>query len=349
MSEPPQRNCATMDLHFNIVRTNPDYVARRLLTERRMLAYRRTPRVARPVITIPMVVHVVYKTQEQNISDAQIKSQIKVLNEDFRALNKDKSKVPRPFKKLLGDPKLNFSLAVRDPFGRPTTGITRTRTDVEWFSPRNEYRNQGVKFGSTGGVDAWPSDRYLNIWICNLGDGLLGYSSLPDFPPQLDGVVIGYKYFGTVGTATSPYNKGRTATHEIGHWLNLLHIWGDDRQPSCLDTDEVEDTPNQEGPNKGKPTFPTISCSNGPHGDMFMNYMDYTDDEAMFMFTKGQCERMYATLDGPRAAIQNSDALKKATRKSALVRSGLTARRRGGAAEQQLFFNGVEWVKNVIQ
>ena len=115
-------------------------------------------------------------------------------------------------------------------------------------------------------------------------------------------VVILHSAFGTTGTAAAPFDRGRTATHEIGHWLNLYHIWGDDGT-GCNGSDEVDDTPNCAGPNTGFLTFPSISCDNGPDGDMFMNYMDYTDDACMCMFTAEQVARIQATLDGPRVLI----------------------------------------------
>jgi hypothetical protein len=130
---------------------------------------------------------------------------------------------------------------------------------------------------------------------------LLGYAQFPGGPPATDGVVILNTAFGTKGTAAPPFNKGRTATHEIGHWLNLHHIWGDTQD--CSGTDYVADTPNAQLPNYSKPTFPHISCNNGPDGDMFMNYMDYVDDDSMFMFTTGQVARMVATLTGPRMSV----------------------------------------------
>ena len=114
--------------------------------------------------------------------------------------------------------------------------------------------------------------------------------------------MILHSAFGNTGTATAPFNLGRTATHEIGHWLNLRHIWGDDGT-GCSGSDFVADTPNAAGPNFGTPTFPHVTCNNGPNGDLFMNYMDYTDDAAMFMFTAGQVDRMQAALDGPRSSI----------------------------------------------
>ena len=163
-----------------------------------------------------------------------------------------------------------------------------------------------MKAKARGGSDPWPTDKYLNLWACTLGNGLLGYAQFPGGPARTDGVVILNRAFGTSGTAVAPFNKGRTATHEVGHWLNLRHIWGDTEH--CEGTDFVDDTPNAEHPNFGKPKFPHITCSNGPNGDMFMNYMDYVDDGAMFMFTAQQVARMHATLDGPRKSIVTAGA-----------------------------------------
>ena len=198
---------------------------------------------------------------------------------------------------MTADARIEFKLATTDPAGNPTTGITRTATATTAFSD-----DDSVKSAATGGADAWPSDKYLNIWVCPLGGGLLGYAQFPGGPAATDGVVILHSAFGTSGTAAAPFNLGRTATHEIGHWLNLRHIWGDDGT-GCSGSDFVADTPNQGGPNYGVPTFPKVSCGNGPNGDMFMNFMDYVDDSAMIMFTAGQVTRMQATLDGLRSSI----------------------------------------------
>jgi hypothetical protein len=137
--------------------------------------------------------------------------------------------------------------------------------------------------------------------VCPLGGGLLGYAQFPGGPQATDGVVINYLAFGTIGTAQAPFNKGRTATHEIGHYFNLRHIWGD--TPDCSGSDMVADTPNCAGANFGTPAWPHITCNNGPNGDMFMNYMDYTDDAAMFMFTTQQVLRMRTALDSARSGL----------------------------------------------
>ena len=302
-----KRSCGAMIHHEILMETDPDYRQRRLSIEIASREYETDSaraRAAFDVITIPVVVHVVYNTNAENISDAQIESQIRILNEDYRKQNADISKIPEPFKSLAADAKIEFKLAVRDPDGNPTNGITRTFTRERSF---DSFSNP-VKFNSTGGKDAWSRDKYLNMWVCDLSGGLLGYAQFPGGPAATDGVVMDYQYFGDIGTATLPFDKGRTATHEVGHWLNLRHIWGDD-WGSCAGSDEVPDTPNQADANYGRPNFPHITCGNGPHGDMFMNYMDYVDDEAMFMFSVGQVARMRATLDGPRELIKNSDAL----------------------------------------
>jgi hypothetical protein len=207
------------------------------------------------------------------------------------------SSTPAPFQPLAADARVEFELATTDPAGNPTNGITRTSTTVSGFSDDNK-----VKHNSSGGADAWSRDNYLNLWACRLSGTLLGYAQFPGGPPDTDGVVIRDTAFGTTGTAAAPFNLGRTATHEIGHWLNLRHIWGDDGN-GCSGDDFVADTPNCAGSNTGTPTFPHVSCSNGPNGDMFMNYMDYTDDAGMFMFTAGQVTRMQASLDGDRPTL----------------------------------------------
>lgn len=304
---PPQRRCGTMPVHHLLLESDPDFRQRladlEVATAQRQTSADAAFRAAGP-ITIPIVVHVVHKTAAQNISDAQIHSQLVVLNQDFRARNPDRTSTPSVWSGLVTDAQVEFVLATEDPDGNPTNGITRTATTKDFFFAEDD----DVKFVATGGQDAWPTDRYLNIWVCHIrsrrdNQTLLGYAQFPTGRPETDGVVILHRAFGTTGSAAAPFNLGRTATHEVGHWLNLYHIWGGGDLPSCNDTDSVEDTPNQFGPNFNKPTFPHISCNNGPNGDMFMNYMDYVDDDSMFMFTAQQVARMQAALDGPRRTI----------------------------------------------
>jgi len=238
-------------------------------------------------------VHIVYRRDEENISDAQVRSQVKALNRDFRARNADIASVSSPFRGHVGDARIEFALATRDPSGNRTTAITRTRTMLGPFSHVDE-----VQAVATGGADPWDTKRYLNVWVCTLGRGRLGVVQYPGGPPETDGVIIHNRAFGTVGTAMAPFNLGRTAVGRIGKYLNLLPVWGE--ETGCKTSDLVADTPLQFGPNYGKPTFPRVSCMNGPNGDMFMNFMDDVDDDAMFMFTKGQVVRMHETLAGPR-------------------------------------------------
>ena len=301
MSEQPKsRQCGTMPVHERHLRTNPEYMRARAASETyaRSFGLMRGMMARSGVTVIPVVVHVVHNTgsPEQNISDAQINSQILVLNRDFRKRNSDVSTTPSVFLPFTADARIEFELAKTDPQGNTTSGITRTQTTATSFTD-----DDGVKAGSSGGQDPWSVDKYLNIWVCNL-QPWLGYAQFPGGPAATDGVVITHTAFGTTGSAAAPFNLGRTATHEIGHWLNLRHIWGDDGT-GCNGSDFVDDTPNQGGPNYGTPTFPRITCENDPNGDMFMNYMDYVDDAAMVMFTEGQLERMQATLDSDRSTI----------------------------------------------
>src|SRR4051812_35151468 len=297
---PKRRMCGAMEAHLRLCEIDPEFRVRRgriaagtEIMVRRGIAMRR---VERKVLVIPVVVHVVYNIADENISDTQVKSQIAALNRDFGASNQDKSKTPSPWQGLVSNTKIQFALAKKDPKGKATTGITRTKTGATSFGT-----DDAVKRRVSGGVAAWPTGRYLNLWVCSLGGGLLGYAQFPGGAAATDGVVIHNTAFGTKGTAAAPFNLGRTAVHEVGHWLNLNHIWGD--TSDCTGTDHVSDTPGAQLPNYGKPAFPHVSCNNGPNGDMFVNYMDYVDDDTMVMFTAGQVARMQATLAGPRSDI----------------------------------------------
>jgi hypothetical protein len=302
IAQTAQRNCGTMQ-HLSYLKTLDAGLEERMNSIEQQTAIweqnHAAMKTSATVVNIPVVVHVLYNTSSQNISDAQVKSQIDVLNEDFRKLNADRSNVPSAFSGLAADVEINFCLASKNPSGVTTTGIVRKSTTKTSFSDDN-----GVKYSSTGGDDAWNSSQYLNLWVCNLGGGLLGYAQFPGGAAATDGVVILYSSFGRTGTVSAPYNKGRTATHEVGHWLNLRHIWGD---ASC-GSDLVNDTPTQQTSNYGCPSYPHKTCSNTTSGDMFMNYMDYTDDGCMNMFSAGQKTRMQALFasGGSRAALLTS-------------------------------------------
>ena len=238
------------------------------------------------LVTVKVVVNVVHRTDAQNVSDAQVKSQIAVLNRDFAATNTDKTKVPAVWKGLVTDTRLRFKLA----------SVKRKRTTRASFDT-----DDSVKRASSGGLAPFKPSSHLNLWVCALAGGVLGYAQFPGGPAATDGVVIDYRAFGTQGTAQAPFDLGRTATHEVGHYFNLRHIWGDTED--CTGSDFVADTPNAAGPNYGTPSFPSVSCSNGPNGDMFMNYMDYVDDAAMLLFTAQQVVRMRTALDAARPGL----------------------------------------------
>lgn len=301
------RQCATME-NFELLKSQyPEMIKQMNIIEDQTQQFVISESTAKTngtnsvmvVRNIPVVVHVLYNTTAQNISDAQIQSQITILNNDFRRLNADRTNTPSTFTSVAADAEINFCLASVSPTGTTTTGINRVYTSTTSFGSDDK-----MKSSSTGGVNAWPTDKYLNIWVCNLGGGLLGYAQFPGGPTSTDGVVIGYKYFGNTGTATAPFNKGRTATHEVGHWLNLRHIWGD---ASC-GSDLVSDTPTHQAENYSCPSHPK-SNSCGTSAEMFMNYMDYTDDGCMNMFSTGQKTRMQALFasGGARASLLTSN------------------------------------------
>lgn len=297
------RKCATMEHMYKELLNNPTLKENRQQIEQYTQNYAANYQNGKSSVvhTIPVVVHIVLPDPTV-VTDAQVFSQIDVLNEDFRKTNSDTNLVPTPFKGSAADSEIEFCLASVDPFGNPTTGITRTITAMPSFDP--DY--DSVKYTSKGGIDAWNTSNYLNIWVCNVSGGVLGYAQFPGGgPASTDGVVILYTAFGTSGTATAPYNLGRTATHEVGHYLNLYHIWGD--EPACDNDDLVSDTPLQGPQNYGCPTFPhTDACQSTSPGVMFMNYMDYVDDNCMHMFTAGQKTRMKAALTGPRVSLTTS-------------------------------------------
>ena len=282
------RSCGAMAAHMALLEQYPAYRANQMRLEGATNERRDQgvdlKRVK--IVTVKTVVNVVYNTDEQNVSQAQINSQFKAMNKDFRATNPDKSGTPVPWVGLITDSRIQFKLVK----------VTRTKTAQAGFT-----FDDNVKKPSTGGIAPFSPTTHLNLWVCPLTGGLLGYAQFPGGPTATDGVVINTSAFGTIGTAQDPFAKGRTATHEIGHYFNLRHIWGD--TPDCSGSDMVADTPNCAGPNTGMPTWPVVTCANGPNGDMFVNYMDYTDDAGMFMFTAQQVLRMRAALETMRAGL----------------------------------------------
>lgn len=309
-----KHKCATMESLTHLKNKYPSTVNDMAKLEQQTqewIAQNKDVKQLEEVITIPVVVHIVYSNTVGNISDAQIYSQLDILNEDFRRTNADALNTPNVFLDRAADIEIEFCLATKDPNGFPTTGINRKSTNKTTF----DISQNEVKFSNQGGVDAWPTDRYLNIWVCNnlRSDGLsgvLGYAQFPETgSAQTDGVVIIHSAFGNTGTVEFPYTEGRTTTHEVGHWLNLRHIWGDG---NCNQDDFVDDTPRSNTPNYGCNTNLNNCTNESPDlNDMVQNYMDYSNDACQNMFTLGQKARMRALFAFPTSArysLTQSDA-----------------------------------------
>ncbi|HEY6505310.1 MAG TPA: M43 family zinc metalloprotease [Chitinophagaceae bacterium] len=301
-----QRACSTVDYLQNEIAKDPSIATQSANIEKfiqRQIANTQTAnsvaRLQHNVIKIPVVVHILYHQPGENISDQRVYSAIDILNKCFRRNNADSINTPVAFKPVAADCEIEFQLAISDPGKKSTNGIIHKYTPVaEWQA------DDKMKFSSEMGDDAWDPQSYLNIWVCNVRR-VAGYSSVPGSVATKDGVVVDYAVFGTNGA--SGYEMGKTVVHEAGHWLGLKHVWGD---ALCGD-DLVHDTPNQGNFTLGCPTGIRISCGNGPTGDMYMNYMDYTNDQCINLFTEGQKTRMRTLFapGGPRNAILYSAGL----------------------------------------
>lgn len=245
------------------------------------------------LIRIPVVFHIVYRTGTQNISNKQIISQLEALNEDYRMLNSDIGIVDPVFPKA--DTKIEFCFAGKDTNGMDFSGVTRKQTNTYQIGQPNSnelFKQQPV----------WDSKKYLNIYVCEIGGGIAGYSSFPGGNPAKDAIVIDYTNFGK-GSLDPNYNLGRTAIHEVGHWLGLYHIWGINENANCNNDDMVADTPNQGKDYRGCPIGPQYSCGSQ---DMTSNYMGYVFDRCMAAFTPGQSQRMRAMILSSRPNISSS-------------------------------------------
>jgi hypothetical protein len=242
-------------------------------------------------VFIPIVFHIVLNNPDI-ITDAQVQAQLDVLNKDFGGLNSDSVMLPAAFKPLFGKSQIQFKLAKRTPGNEPTNGIVRVSTTTPLYGTLDK----SLKYSRLGGDDSWDSNRYFNVWITNLAGGfILGYSTFPGTsPPAEEGVVIHYTTLPA--DSLTQYNRGRTLTHETGHFFYLYHIWGDEN--GCSGTDFVDDTPNQGSFSGSCPggAIITDGCSPFSPGILYENYMDYTDDACMCLFTKGQDTRMETAL-----------------------------------------------------
>jgi hypothetical protein len=298
-----QRECRSFEYQQELIQKNPSLKTSKQAIEdflsRHGSSVSSSARLAEfKIITIPVIIHILYHYPGENISDELVKSQIAAMNRDFRKLNPDTIKIPAEFKSLAVDCGIQFQLATVDAAGRASTGIIHKYTPVIRWGIDDK-----IKFSSEMGDDAWDTDSYLNIWVGTME--LNGYSSSPGDPANKDGIVISNKAFGVNNSGS--YNKGRTAVHEVGHWLGLRHLWGD---ANCGD-DGIDDTPKQQTFTSGCPSIVRISCGNGPYGDMYMDYMDFTNDDCLVMFTEGQKQKMVSLFEpgGPRNSILSSKGL----------------------------------------
>ena len=265
----------------------------------------------REVVTIPVVVHVVWKDKADSLSYEQISSQIEALNRDYRLKNEHSG---HPYEAIAADMEIEFCLAQRDPNGNSTNGVNYVRTAVEKVGC-----GDAIYFSSKGGSDAWEPESYLNIWVGELCSGIAGKASFPgEGNPEQDGVVVQPKRFGTIGTVQAPYDLGRTATHEVGHYFNLLHLWGPcdemieengfaccaNLDADCNCDDGVADTPLTTSNYLNR----CLSVTNPVCGrrDMPMNFMTFSDDACMALFTQGQKARAWETLLGARSGLLSS-------------------------------------------
>ena len=309
-----RRTCGTMDKLYEQMRLDPSFeqhhknVMDNIQNTNNLQAAFRGSNAPATVVTIPVVFHVLYKNATQNVSDEQINSQLAVLNKDYRKLNTDFSNVvPAAFQPLAADMEVVFVKATVSPSSTATTGITRKSVPSSFIYEDSYYL--------TAGEPAWDPTNYMNIWIGRFTDNtLLGFAYLPSSAGEAyDGLCIGDQYFGTTGTASVPFNKGRTATHEIGHFFGLEHPWGEDGSNcgSVANSDGVADTPATDNPHYGCPTFPSNSntCTTTTNGAMFMNFMDYVDDACMAFFTTGQKTIVTNTIATTRNSLLSSPGL----------------------------------------
>lgn len=275
-----KRICASPEVLERQIKENPELAVKmaqiEAFTENAVLNTNQN-RLVNGKIQIPVVVNVLYRTTAENISLALIQSQIDVLNKDFNALNSDYNSVPTLFAGLKTNVGISFVL---------DQVIRKATTKTSWGT------RDAMKKTSSGGLAPISPTTKLNLWSCTIGGGILGYAQFPGGASATDGVVIDPLYIGVTSNSSSsyPYNLGRTATHEVGHWLNLRHIWGD----ATCGSDLVSDTPSHNTANYGVPTYPHYSTCTGTPVEMTMNYMDYTDDRGMYMFSTSQKNRINA-------------------------------------------------------
>ena len=258
----------------------------------------------RNTITIPVVFHILWHKEEENISNQQIQTQIEILNRDYNSENIELSFIPDEHLASATNANISFCIATKFDGTNLIEGISRKHIDQESINVNQLY------FSDSGGDDAWNTKKYLNIWVCKLPSGLLGFATMPNsVEPYKDGIVIDYRNVGSIGSATenTPYHLGRTLTHEVGHYLNLLHPWGK-QQGECEEDDLVDDTPVQ--------AFSNPNCNLDAHScgslDNHWNFMGYADDACMAFFTEGQKSRMLECLVALRPQLLDTECCSNA-------------------------------------
>jgi hypothetical protein len=302
-----QDRCGSMPVLENTFKRNP---ALKLQYDLQTQSIRRTAlarkllsqqlRIEGTTVYIPIVFHIVL-TNPNLVTDAMIQNQVDQLNKDFAGLNADSTLIPASFKPLFAKTGIQFKLAQRTPGDEPSNGIERITTTHASFS----INDNSVKYTASGGANAWDHNRFFNVWITELSQGYLGYATFPNSTVAAeDGVVI--KYTALPG-GNAPYNKGRTLVHETGHFFALIHIWGDEN--GCSGTDDIDDTPNQGTYTSGCPSgvVKTDACTTIAPGIMYQNFMDYTDDACMVMYTLDQKDHMEATMNMYRPSLLTSN------------------------------------------
>jgi Pregnancy-associated plasma protein-A/Secretion system C-terminal sorting domain len=262
-------------------------------------------------VTLPVVVHLLYKTGTSTANlptETQIRQQLSIVSLDFCQTVKIKKHEADDMEhfadKNAMDTRISFCLASKTATGATTTGILTVPTSVTtWLA------DDKMKSATTSGSTAWDTEKYINIWVVNFPDSISGYAQMPSGPTATDGIVIDYRYFGKKpnNDKTFPYTEGKTLTHLMGTYLNLYELWSE--TVLCGD-DGVDDTPLQNAPTLGSVDYKHISTCDGNPVVMTMNFMDNSNDEMQYMFTKGQKKRLHATLtpNGIRSKLVQSGA-----------------------------------------
>jgi hypothetical protein len=307
-----EQQCATVSRLQSLLEKDPQLrsqfnAEQALLTRLASQAEKQRMLRTQAIITIPVVFHIVLSNPAL-VTDAQVMAQLDTLNKSFAGTNGDSIRIPAYFKPFFGKSSIQFCLAQRSPDGDETTGIIRKIATRATFDV-----DDAMKHAASGGANSWNTENYLNIWICGLSGNVLGYATFPnDGQPAEQGVVIDYRTLP--GEATTNYNGGKTLVHETGHFFNLSHIWGDDNG-LCTGTDNVDDTPNQGNSSGGCYTgIRTDNCTASGNGIMYQNYMDYSYDRCLVMFTPGQVMRMETALNLYRPTLLQSDGCQPVVR-----------------------------------